>query len=313
MSEFDLIRDYFRHATPARGDVLLGIGDDGALLQVPEGKQLAMSMDTLLVGRHFLSDVDPLTLGHKALAVNLSDLAAMGAQPAWAMLGISLPEDNQYWRAWLKSFMQGFAELAKQHEVQLVGGDTTRGDLSISIQVTGFVEPDKALRRDAAQVGDVVYVSGQIGDAALALLLENADAQERLDKPTPRLGLGQALAGVAHAAIDVSDGLLSDLQHICQASGVAACIHLENTPTPTRVKNYIQATANWQAVINGGDDYELLFTAPVLAQQTIKQIAQQQGIAVQAIGHIQQGSGVKIIMPDGQISEEVSSGYDHFK
>ena len=172
MSEFDLIHDYFQQTKQVRQDVVLGIGDDCALLQAPADQQLVMGMDTLLSGCHFLPDVDPVTLGHKALAVNLSDLAAMGATPAWVMLAISLPGPDNSWCDWLASFMQGFSSLADQYAVQLIGGDTTQGPLSISIQATGFVKKGRALRRDTARMDDDIYVSGQIGDAALALLIQ---------------------------------------------------------------------------------------------------------------------------------------------
>ncbi|MGB5467180.1 MAG: thiamine-phosphate kinase, partial [Sedimenticolaceae bacterium] len=236
VSEFDLIRDYFARATGARADVLLGIGDDCALLRPPPGLALAVSVDTLVAGRHFLVDADPLHLGHKALAVNLSDLAAMGAQPAWATLALTLPQVD---RNWLRAFMDGFAALAATHDVQLVGGDTTRGPLSITVQVHGFVDSLLALRRSGARAGDRIMVSGTVGDAGLALQLMQQNPgggsvdsrlSRRLDRPTPRVALGRLLVGQASAAIDVSDGLIADLGHICDASGVGARVELARLP-----------------------------------------------------------------------------------
>ncbi|MGH8077390.1 MAG: thiamine-phosphate kinase, partial [Lysobacter sp.] len=241
-AEFDLI-DRIRARVPPRDDVILGIGDDAAVLQLPACKQLVIATDTLNSGVHFPVDTAAADIGWKALAVNLSDLAAMGAQPAWCTLSLSLPHDDV---AWLDAFLDGFLALAAQHEVALIGGDTTRGPLSICVTVHGFVAPGRLLRRDAARIDDDIWVSGTLGDAAgaLALLLPLAAADEpttsasltenarlaqalpvlrsRLDRPMPRVTLGQALVGIAHAGIDISDGLLADLGHVCRASGVAA-------------------------------------------------------------------------------------------
>ena len=230
--EFDLIRRYFAHSTESREDVPLGIGDDCALLKVPPDRWLAVSSDTLVAGRHFLPGVDPETLGHKALAVNLSDLAAMGAEPAWASLCLTLPEVDE---AWVVAFMRGFSVLAARHGVQLVGGDTTRGPLSISVTIHGLADPAHSLRRDAARPGDLVYVSGTLGDAGLALLTQQGlytrsgslrFLRQRLDRPEPRVELGLAAAPLAHAAIDLSDGLGGDLAHVCMASGAGAMLYL---------------------------------------------------------------------------------------
>ena len=317
--EFDLIRKYFAEATGPRDDVVLGIGDDCALLKVPPGRQLAVSLDTLVCGRHFVADADPESLGHKALAVNLSDLAAMGAEPAWVTLGITLPEADE---AWLAAFMRGFAALAAEHGVQLVGGDTTRGPLSITVQVHGFIEPGRALRRDSAKVGDLVYVSGTLGDAGLALLAQQGlyvragsmpGLRQRLDRPTPRVALGLALREFASAAIDLSDGLGSDLGHICERSGVGALLYLENLPVSEAVQDYVQETGDWSLPLSSGDDYELAFCIPAGRQAAFEAASAAWDVPVSWVGMIERGKGVRAMQPDGQFSDNVAGGYDHFR
>jgi len=225
LSEFDLIRAHFAHLGAGRADVVLGVGDDCALLRVPAGQELAVSIDTLVAGVHFLPSVDPEALGHKCLAVGLSDLAAMGAEPAWATLALTLPREDP---RWLGAFAAGFAALAREHGLALVGGDTTHGPLSISVQVHGLVPAGQAIRRAGARPGDLVGVSGTLGDAGLALrhLLAGeavaADSRARLERPTPRVALGLALRGLATAMIDISDGLAADLGHILEESGAAS-------------------------------------------------------------------------------------------
>lgn len=320
MSEFDLISRYFANATASRSDVALAIGDDCALLEVPEGMQLAVSMDTLVCGRHFVPDVDPKSLGHKALAVNLSDLAAMGASPAWVMLALTLPDQEE---AWVEQFMLGFSALAAEHNVQLVGGDTTRGHLSISLQAHGFVPKDKALRRDAAQVGDLIYVSGErLGDAGLALLVQQGryneasdldGLQRQLDWPQPRLELGQALLEYATAAIDISDGLGADLRHICDESGVGASLYAGHIPMSAAMKHYIKAGGDENLPLSAGDDYELVFTIPLDDQIRFETAMHEQGHKVTMIGVIESGNSITVISHDGLSSSEAVSGYDHFK
>ena len=314
LSEFQLIQQYFSSLTQARDDVVLGIGDDCALLDPPAGKQLAVTMDTLVAGRHFVPHVEPESLGHKALAVNLSDLAAMGAEPAWATLALSLPEVDEQW---LASFARGFSRLAAEYAVQLVGGDTTRGPLSISIQVQGFVDPGMALRRDGAHPGDSIYVTGDLGLAALELFLLQqgrldwpADA---LDKPWPRVREGMSLAGIASAAIDISDGLLADLGHICQASGTGARIQCAKLPLDQRVKQHIQSTGDWSLPLSGGDDYQLCFTVSPHRRQQLEQLMREQGFSFTLIGEIEAGRDVQVIMPDGKLAKPVVSGFDHFR
>lgn len=313
VSEFELIKHYFSGLTQTRDDVLLGIGDDCALLSPPAGKQLAVTMDTLVAGRHFFPDVDPESLGHKALAVNLSDLAAMGAEPAWATLALTLPDVDE---PWLSAFATGFSRLAAEYHVQLVGGDTTRGPLSISIQMQGFVDADRVLRRSGAQPGELIYVTGQLGLAALELSMRQQGQLNwpatALDKPRPRIEEGMVLAGIASAAIDISDGLLADLGHICEASGTGALIQCNALPLDPRVDQHIQSTQDWSLPLSGGDDYELCFTVPENCQQQLQQLAHRHGYGFSLIGQIEAGREVRVLMPDGERMEPAVGGFDHF-
>lgn len=313
-SEFELIRRFFVDATAARADVTLGIGDDCALLQVPPGKTLAVSVDTLVVDRHFGADVDPEALGHKALAVNLSDLAAMGATPAWVTLAITLPAADD---AWLGAFMRGFAGLARAHGVQLVGGDTTRGPLSITVQVQGLLPSGCGLRRAGGQVGDRLFVSGTVGDAALALRARQGGTalpllQPRLDRPTPRVALGLLLRDVAHAAIDVSDGLHADLGHLCTASGLGARVWLSELPLSPAVRAACEA-GDWQLPLGGGDDYELLFSIAPDRVATLQEACTAAGESIHEIGELVTEPGIALIYPDGRESRGAPIGYDHFR
>ena len=316
--EFDLIRDFFRDATAQRDDVVLGIGDDCALLEAPVGKQLAVSMDTLVVGRHFVADVDPELLGHKALAVNLSDLAAMGATPAWVTLSLTLPDADA---EWVKRFMMGFAALAKRYQLTLIGGDTTRGPLAITVQVHGFVDPEKSLRRDAAKIGDLIYVTGQLGDAGLALMAQQglyvkqgslASLKQRLDRPEPRIELGRAATTHSRCAIDLSDGLGSDLGHICEESNVGALIYLDKLPMSDAVAEYVAESGDWSLPLSAGDDYELCMTVPAQHQAAFEAAMQQQEVPVTWIGMIEQGEQVRAMSPNGDVDAYVARGYDHF-
>ena len=315
-SEFELIRDYFATATGSRSDVLLGIGDDCALLRPPVGRELAVSVDTLVEGRHFTSDADPVSLGHKALAVNLSDLAAMGAEPAWVTLAMTLPASDT---AWLQGFMTGFGALAARYGVQLVGGDTTRGPLSITVNVTGFVDKDGALTRGGGGAGDRLFVSGHVGDAGLALahggsLVPGHEAdrlRERLDRPEPRVALGRLLHGRASAAIDISDGLAADLGHICAASGTGARLFLDTLPVSAPVRAECEK-GRWQHALAGGDDYELLFSVPPDRVADMQRLCLEAGERVQDIGCLVAEDGIVLVYPDGRESQEVPGGFDHF-
>ena len=314
MTEFDLIRRYFTRTTPSAA---LGVGDDAALLRVASGMELAVSTDMLVSGTHFLSDADPFLLGHKALAVNLSDMAAMGAQPRWATLALSLPAADE---AWLERFSAGFFALAQQYGVELVGGDTTRGPLNLCVTIMGEVPDGKALRRDGAQVDDDIWVSGALGNAALALAHLQGHIQlaaedfaacaAALHQPMPRVALGLALRGVAHSAIDVSDGLLADLGHILECSNVGAEIEFAVLP----ISRVLHAQPlGQQCALAGGDDYELCFTVPIACRAEMEKISAQLGLPLTRIGSIVAGSGCIVKAADGGIINIRESGYDHFR
>ncbi|MBN8778427.1 MULTISPECIES: thiamine-phosphate kinase [unclassified Thiobacillus] len=314
--EFDLIARHFTRATPG---AVLGVGDDCALLAPTPGMQLAVSSDMLLEGRHFSPQDSPAGLGHKSLAVNLSDLAAMGATPRWATLAIALPEEND---AWLTAFARGFFRMADLHAIELVGGDTTRGTLTISITVMGEVPPGQALRRDGAQVGDDVWVSGVIGSAALALayrqgrlFMEQIDAAKVLPAlylPTPRIELGLALRGLASSAIDISDGLLGDLSHILERSHVGATLEFSALPTLPVTQAYLHEAVARDCVLAGGDDYELCFTAPASKRNAVLAAAASAGVTVTRIGHIHAEPGLTVNDANGQPLHVDKTGYDHF-
>jgi thiamine-monophosphate kinase len=317
MTEFDLIRRYFTRATP---NALLGVGDDAALLQVSGSNVLAVSSDMLVSGTHFLPDADPFLLGHKSLAVNLSDMAAMGAMPRWATLALALPNSDD---SWLESFSAGFFALAQQHGVELVGGDTTRGPLNLCVTIFGEVPAQQALRRSGAQSGDEIWVSGTLGDAALAL----AHLQERIElsaadydvcspalhQPQPRIALGSALRGMASSAIDISDGLLADLGHILDASKVAAEISLALLPVSATMRAFAGSPLGEQCILSGGDDYELCFTAPAAQHGAILEIGVRLGLPLTCIGKIVAGSGCNVIDPAGNRIKPTSGGYEHFR
>lgn len=321
--EFALIARHFQRAqTPLPASVALGVGDDCALLSPAPGHQIAISSDMLVAGRHFLPDVAPAALGHKALAVNLSDLAAMGARPLGFTLALALPEIND---AWLGELACGLFALADAHACPLVGGDTTRGPLNLCITVFGEVRPGQSLRRSAAQVGDDVYVSGDLGGAALALArlqdpaagpsgLDDttwAHLRDRLERPTPRVALGQALVGVAHAAIDISDGLAGDLGHVLRASGVGAELLLEALPQPDAV-TALPAAQRLRCVLQGGDDYELVFTAPATARSAVEAAARLSSTPVRRIGHTVKEAGLTLIDGQGRRRPFSGAGFDHF-
>jgi len=323
MGEFELIRRHFqRPGKNLPGQVALGIGDDCALLRPAPGHQLAVSTDMLVEGRHFFADVDPASLGHKALAVNLSDLAAMGARPLGFTLALALPRADDLW---LAALARGLFELADAHACPLVGGDTTRGPLNLCITVFGEVMPDRALRRDAARVGDDLYVSGRTGEARLALELMLGTAwatgyaapgalqrlRSRLERPTPRLALGQALAGVAHAALDLSDGLAGDLGHILRASDVGAEIALASLPLAPDL-SALPVAQRIECLLNGGDDYELLFTAAPATRGAVAAAAAASQTPVQRIGHITEGSRLRLLDAAGHAIGFRPASFDHF-
>ncbi|MGZ5097304.1 MAG: thiamine-phosphate kinase [Usitatibacter sp.] len=314
--EFELIARYF---TRPAANAVLGVGDDCALVDVTNGMDLAVSMDTLVSGTHFFPDVDPENLGHKALAVNLSDMAAMGAMPYWAMLALTVPNVDH---AWLGTFAKGFFDLAQEHNVSLIGGDTTRGPLTLTVTIMGEVPAGAALRRSGAKAGNDIWVSGNIGDAALAvahrhgrLVLGEDDYREavmRLYEPSPRVQLGQALRGLATAAIDVSDGLLADLTHICRLSGVGATVELASVPVSAIGAKHINSDAGRTAIVAGGDDYELCFTAHPNSRDSIEDLTDVLGIPITRVGQIKRGKGVSLLGPDGKAMKVDGRGYDHF-
>jgi thiamine-monophosphate kinase len=331
LGEFALIARYFQRPERALGaGVALGVGDDCALLQPTPGLQWAVSSDMLVSGRHFFPDVDPRTLGHKALAVNLSDLAACGAKPLGFTLALALPEARA---SWLQAFSEGLFALADAQGCALVGGDTTRGPLNICITVFGEVPPGQALLRSGAQVGDDVYVSGTLGDAALALqglqgrihlppaLL--AQVRQRLEQPTPRVALGLALRGVASAAADVSDGLAGDLGHILQQSGVGATLKAESamhllaasayfTGASGLFSSQLPAAQQLQCVLAGGDDYELVFTAPPERAAAVQAAALASATPVTRIGRIDTAPGLRILDEHGALLQGPWASFDHF-
>ncbi len=322
MGEFDLIARYFQRPT-ARA--VLGVGDDCALLQPAEGMQLAISSDMLVEGRHFFADVDPSALGHKALAVNLSDLAACGAQPMAFTLALALPRADE---AWLAAFSRGLFALADEHGCELVGGDTTQGPLNICITVFGELPRGQALLRSGARAGDDLYVSGTLGDARLALeaLRGNitlpsgwmAAARHRLEQPTPRVALGMALRGIASAAIDVSDGLLGDLGHILSASRVGAQIDTARVLPllagggEAGAQDLLHADARLGSVLSGGDDYELAFTAPVSLRAAVQAAALEARTPVTRIGSIDSAPGLRLLDAGGQPVRGDFASFDHF-
>ncbi len=327
MGEFDLIARYFTR--PVR-QAALGVGDDCALLAPRPGMQLAISSDMLVEGRHFFADVDPEALGHKALAVNLSDLAACGARPLAFTLALALPRVDE---AWLAGFSRGLLALADAHGCELVGGDTTQGPLNICITVFGEVPAGQALLRSGARAGDDIYVSGTLGDARLALeaLLGHihlpndllAQARLRLERPTPRVALGLALRGIASSAMDVSDGLLGDFGHILKASGVGAYIHTHETIKLIAASAYLSSATGLfdtqnsapllhQCTLAGGDDYELVFTAPPQHRAAVAAAAAQSQTPVACIGQVQAEPGLRLVDARGQPVEHRFASFDHF-
>lgn len=310
--EFDLIAR-IRARAGTRDDIVLGIGDDAALLAPPPGKHLVVTADTLNDGVHFPHGTPAVDIGWKALAVNLSDLASMGAEPAWCTLSLSLPRADA---AWIDGFLDGFLALAGEHGIALVGGDTTRGPLSLSVTAMGFVDAGSALRRDGAQVGDDVWVTGTLGDAAGALVLLDLQPahplRSRLDRPTPRVRAGRALAELASACVDVSDGLLGDLGHICARSDVGARIEIPSLPASEALRDAFDDVARAALQAAGGDDYELCFTADVSHRERIASLASNLDLRITRIGRITGGSGVVAVDVAGAVWQPPRAGYDHF-
>lgn len=318
--EFELIARYFDRVTSSRRDVEKGIGDDCALLSVPEKQTLAISTDTLVSGIHFLADIHPADLGYKALAVNLSDLAAMGADPAWLTLALTLPDIDE---SWLQSFSDSLFELLDYYDMQLIGGDTTRGPLSMTLGIHGLVPQGRALRRSGARIGDWVYVTGTLGDSAagLALLLgqitlNDPAAQEVLLKrhlrPVPRILQGQALRDLASAAIDISDGLISDLGHLLKASDCGARINLDALPLSATMMQHFSPEQSVSWALSGGEDYELCFTVPEINRGALDVALGYLGVPFTCIGQIgPQSEGLVLLQNDRAVTFN-QKGFDHF-
>lgn len=319
MGEFDLITRYFTR--PAKRAVL-GVGDDCALWQIQPGMQLAVSTDMLVEGRHFLSTVPPKRLGHKALAVNLSDLAASGAKPVAFTLALAMPRIDE---SWLQGFSAGLLALADQHTCELVGGDTTQGPLTICITVMGEVPPGDALLRQGAQVGDDIYISGSVGDARLALEVMRGQlslsapdfesCRQRMEQPEPRIALGLALRGVANACIDVSDGLAGDLGHVLKASQVGAVLTTDWVQDSAAISAAMQSlpfARRLDMALAGGDDYELLFTAAPEQAEAVQHAANEADVSVTCIGRITTGSGLQVLDLQGVPMSRRFASFDHF-
>lgn len=318
LSEFDLIARYFTRPLPRDCGVALGIGDDCALLATSPEMQLAVSTDMLVEGRHFFAHANPIKLGHKSLAVNLSDLAAMGAKPIAFTLALSLPKADT---EWLAAFSEGLFKLADEYECPLIGGDTTKGPLNICITAFGEIPRDHALRRDAAQVGDDIWVSGTLGDARLALagyrteiVLDSATieaAAECLHEPVPRIALGIALRGTAHAAIDISDGFIGDLGHILQRSGVGATVDADALPAGSSLLRRAPDLRRHFSLA-GGDDYELCFTAPASKRNEVMAAADAARTPVTRVGRIESKAGLRLTDAGGAPLELELKSFDHF-
>lgn len=318
--EFNLIEKYFVNRQKQRKDVVLAAGDDCALVKVPDNLSVAISTDTLVAGTHFLADANPAWVAHKALASNISDLAAMGATPSWVSLALTMPEPDE---AWLAPFCTAFFELADYYGVQLIGGDTTKGPLSITLTVQGLVDADKALRRDGANIGDWVYVSGELGDskAGLDVVLDNhlrtkpfaAQLEQRHYLATPRVLVGQALLNLASSAIDISDGLISDIQHILQRSKVGVSLDVAQLPVSNELIQFVGSTvAAQQYALTSGEEYELCFTVPEQNKGSIESALAHCGAKITCIGQIRP-QGTFELHNSGQPVDWHLSGYDHFK
>ncbi|WP_299079446.1 thiamine-phosphate kinase [uncultured Paraglaciecola sp.] len=320
MKEFNVIEDFFKAKSIQRKDVIIGIGDDGAVTHVPQGQALVTTTDTLLSGVHFLPDTSPHAIAQKAIAVNLSDLAAMGAQPAWISLSLSLPEVDQ---AWLQAFSTGLQQHAEYYSVQLIGGDTVKGPLAITITAQGFVPFDQALTRSQAKPGDSVYVTGTLGDAGLGLhiaqnkcvvndQLNREYLLNRLHYPTPRLMAGTSLRRLASACIDISDGLVSDIKHILKASQCGATLHVDKLPLSQALKVSVSSSQAIDYALSAGDDYELLFTVSEEQKGHLETTLASANVPATYIGQLNGNMGKLELRQNDKPFESSAEGYQHF-
>ncbi len=321
MKEFELINSYFVDRGPKRKDVILGVGDDAALTKVPEDNLLVVATDTMVEGIHFFKDAPAKSIGHKCLAVNLSDFAAMGAEPAWASIAMTLPNSDE---AWIKEFTDGLFEIAEYYNVQIIGGDTTQGPLTVTVSIKGFIREEKALLRSGAKIGDWVYVTGQLGDAALTVANKlgqiDLDAnlaalsEQKFNYPSARIAAGHVLRHAATSAIDVSDGLMQDLAHILKASDVSAELFVDKLPISPSVKSMLPEDKAIELALIGGEDYELLFTLPEEQKAFLEQNATAMGVEYTCIGQIKGAANSNItLLKDGESYPMPSrQGFQHF-
>lgn len=321
MKEFELINSYFVDRGPKRKDVILGVGDDAALTKVPEDNLLVVATDTMVEGIHFFKDAPAKSIGHKCLAVNLSDFAAMGAEPAWASIAMTLPNSDE---AWIKDFTDGLFEIAEYYNVQIIGGDTTQGPLTVTVSIKGFIREDKALLRSGAKIGDWIYVTGQLGDAALTVAnkLGQVDldanlaalSEQKFNYPSARIAAGHVLRHAATSAIDVSDGLMQDLAHILKASEVSAELFVDKLPISPSVMSMLPEDKAVELALIGGEDYELLFTLPEEQKAFLEQNATAMGVEYTCIGQIKGAASANItLLKDGEpYPMPERQGFQHF-
>lgn len=320
MGEFELISRFFANAGAKRNDVVLGVGDDGAVLQLRDGYDLVITTDTMVSGTHFFPDADPRALGHKLVTVNVSDLAAMGAEPVWLSLALTMPDVNEQW---LSAFAAGLSETAEYYNCQLVGGDTTRGPLSLTMMAKGLVPKGKAIRRDKAEVNDYIYVTGTLGDAALGLKFCQGQAEvnkkhhahilQRFHYPSARVAIGQSLRNMANSAIDLSDGLFCDLQHILNRSAVGACIDVQKLPLSQALKDSCSVEEAIALALSGGEDYELLFTVPQSKCGALEVLLSPYGVPFTCIGRITGVTGKLELKNGDQPFSYQHQGFQHFE
>jgi len=319
MKEFELIKRFFAEPGVTRKDVEMGIGDDAAIIDVPDNSHLIVTTDTLVQGVHFFADMSPRALGHKAVAVNLSDIAAMGGDPTWISLSVTLPTADEQW---VKEFSAGIFEICEYYNVQVVGGDTTQGPLTVTVSAKGLVPKGKALMRGGAQPGDWIYVTGTLGDAGVAIDAIKNDKQlpllhekfiiDRFEFPTPRVAIAQSLREVANSAIDISDGLISDLGHVLEASNCGAIVNVDQLPLSEALTESLDEHLHYDFALTSGDDYELLFTVPEDKRGALDVTMAHYGVQLTCIGQIQGQTGKLELRKDNEPFEFEGRGFQHF-